>query len=236
MLAIFKREMKAYFTSPIGYIFLASFLIITGVLFTYVSLYEGSARLTTMFEMMMSWNVFMILIPILTMKLLSEEKKLKTDQVLLTSPISLSAIVMGKYFAALCMFLIGLALTFPYVIVLYLYSAPEGLLIFGTYLGIVLVSCAFIAIGVFISSLTENQVVAAILSFAVLFLLWIMSNLSSYVQSPAMTTIMNWVSVYDRYKDFAQGIFNPASAIYYISVAVIFLFLTVRVMEQKRWN
>ncbi|MDP4152675.1 MAG: ABC transporter permease, partial [Bacillota bacterium] len=156
MRAIFKRELKSYFTSPIGYILLSIFCILTALTFCTSNLKYSYTSMTDLFQFIMAW-VLMIMAPILTMKLMSEEKKLKTDQLLLTSPVSIPGIVIGKFLSALVFFLIALSSTLLYVLVTFIYGKPDVGLLIGNYLAIIFLASSFLAIGIFISSLTENQ-------------------------------------------------------------------------------
>ena len=143
--AIFRREVQSYFSSPIGYIFLAAFFAASGVLFSLTSLEQGSTQLDSMFAQLMI--ILIVLIPILTMRTMSEEKKNKTDQCLLTSPVSLFGIVAGKFLAALLIYVIGVAITIVYAVVVSAYSTPDWNVIVGNVTGLILLGAAFIAIG-----------------------------------------------------------------------------------------
>ena len=161
--AIFKREMKAYFTSPIAYIFLAVFYLITAFYFVNMNLANGSTDMSYVFAGV--FVIMMILLPLLTMRLFADEKKLKTDQGLLTAPVNLFEIVMGKFFAATVVFLVGMAIYIPYILViLKLAGTIAWASVIGNLLGLLLLGCSFISIGIFVSSLTELQIVAAMLS------------------------------------------------------------------------
>ena len=174
MTAIFRREFVSYFTSPIGYVFLAIFYCAAGFFFTLSSIQQGTTELNTVFSMMMF--VLIVLIPILTMRTFSEEKKNKTEQCLLTAPVTLGAIVFGKFLAAFLVYAMGVLITLVFAVVVAAISTPDWLLVFGNILGLILLGSAFISVGVFVSSLTENQVVSAVLSFAIMVILYLFSG------------------------------------------------------------
>ncbi len=236
MSAIYKREMRVYFTSPIGYIFIAIFYAVNGALFSYFTLQNGeNSNVASYFVTLL--YVFIIVIPLLTMKLFSEEKKLRTEQLLLSAPVSLSSMVCAKFFAAYTMFAgTFLVSSLTGFLALYQYGKPNTAVLVGNVLGILLIGGAFIAIGVFLSSLTENQLVSAISTIAVIAALLFLSYFNQYIGSSAVRTVLNWFSIFSRFADFSYGILNINSLLYYASVMFVFLFLTVRVYERKRWE
>ncbi len=232
--AIYKRELKSYFTSPIGYVLLAIFACTTAIYFVVLNLLNASSDLSSLFSFIIMW-IMMLYAPILTMKLMSEEKKLKTDQLLLTSPVSLTSIVIGKFLSALTMFAISVSVTLLYAVVTFIYGEPGVAMLIGNYIALLLVGAAFIAVGLFISSLTENQVVAAFGAFGSVLLLLLLNAVASSVNNPTLSAVLNWLSIYSRYTDFTMGVFNISAIVYYLSFAAVFLFLTVRVLEKRRW-
>ena len=231
--AIFKREMKAYFTSPIAYIFLAVFYIITAFYFVNMNLANGSTDMSYVFAGV--FVIMMILLPLLTMRLFADEKKLKTDQGLLTAPVNLFEIVMGKFFAATVVFLVGMAIYIPYILViLKLAGTIAWASVIGNLLGLLLLGCSFISIGIFVSSLTELQIVAAIVSIIINLVLYMIDVIASTVSIDILKKVM--VAIYNRYTEFTQGILNITSVVFFISTIFIFNFLTVRVLEKRRWS
>lgn len=234
MLAIFKRELKAYFISPVGYVFVGIFLAIFGYYFSNVCILGGAATLTGV----LAGTVvsFLFLVPVLTMRLLSEERSNKTDQILLTSPVSVTEIVLGKYLAAATVFLGSLVLSLFHMGILEKYADPSWSETVGGYVGFLLMGLSFIAIGMFISSLTESQVVSAITTFGVLLILFLIGSLSFYVQVPFLKTVIEWLAITRWFDQFAIGIFSVPAIVYYLSIMVIFLFLTIRQIERRRWN
>ena len=177
--AIFRREMGAFFTSGIAYVFLAGFALFSGLFFSLSVVGSGMADMSPMFGSMFLIVVF--LIPILTMRLLSEEKKNRTDQGLLTAPVSLTSIVLGKYFAALALFIIAESVVFIYSIIIALCGQVVWSTLLGNYFAMLFLGAAFIAIGLFISSLTENQLASAVIGIFVLFMLYLMDSLAANI-------------------------------------------------------
>lgn len=234
MTAIYKRELRSYFTSPLGYIFMAIFLCLSGVLYSTATLQKGvDSDVNVYFTYLLI--SFIIVLPLLTMKQFSEERKMRTEQLLLTSPITLTGMVMGKFLAAFTVFAATYAMSALSFISLYIYGAPNTAQLIGNSAGILLLGAACIAIGLFVSSLTENQLIAAIGSMAILFAFVMVGFLSSYINSAAVRTMLNWVSLLSRYNAFGNGVFDFSCILYYISMAVVFLFATVRVFEKRRW-
>lgn len=172
MVAVFKKEMRTYFSSLTGYIFMGFFLILSGIFVTLYNLYSGSPDYNGVLS---SINfIFLFLVPILTMRLMSEEQNKKTDQLLLTSPLSIWDIVLGKYFAAVGVFALTLLVTCIYPIILSFFGKLAVAEIIGGYIGFFLLGCAFISIGLFISSKTDNQVISAVATFGVLLFIWLL--------------------------------------------------------------
>lgn len=233
MLAIFKRELKAYFTSPLGYVFLAIFYAFSGIFFWMFSLEMGTTDLSTAFLLM--FIVLMVFVPLLTMRLLSEDKKQKTDQLTLTAPISLFGIVMGKFLAAYAIFAAGVAVMPVYGFVMSSFAKVSWLPIWGNTLGLLLLGGIFVSGGLFVSALTENQMIAAIGSFFINLMVLLLDTLIGMIPSGIVKTVLGSISIYSRYAEITNGIFSLSSVIFFLSVTFIFLFLTVRVLEKKRW-
>ena len=231
--AIYRREMGAFFTSSIGYVFLAVFYLASGYFFYAGSLANATTDMSSLFSSL--FLIVVILIPILTMKLLSEEKKQKTEQGLLTAPVSLGGIVLGKYFAALTLYTIGIAIVMLYGMILSFFGEVAWGIVFANFLAMFLLGAAFIAVGLFVSALTENQIIAAVGGFVALMLLYMIDVVASYVKVEAVAHVLTSLSFYTRYYEFTCGLFNLPSVLFYISTAVIFNFLTVRVFERRRW-
>lgn len=234
MLAVFKKELHSYFTSVIGYVFLVIYLALGGALFAYTTLYAMTADVTTFYTVMLLFSA--VLLPLLTMKSFSEERKIKTEQLLLTSPVSITGMVMGKFLAAYVMFAGCIILNSLYFLVLNYYAVLKFLILFGNVVAMLLVGMAFISIGLFVSSLTENQLAAAIGTIAIIAAFLLIGLLSSLFPSSHWFRmyVLNFISILTRFQGFANGYFDIASLVYYISISAIFLYLTVRVYDRRR--
>lgn len=233
--AIFRRELKAYFTSPIAYIFIAVFYIYTSTFFASYNLYYGTTDMSTSFTS--AFTIIMILLPLLTMRLFTEEKRQKTDQCLLTAPVNLFSIVMGKFFAAVCIFLCAMAIYILYVITLVaLAGSVAWATVIGNFVALLLLGASFISIGIFVSAMTENQVVAAILSFIIIMLFYMIDVFAGNVQVEWLRNVMSSLGFYTKYYEFSTGIFSIPSLVFFISAIFVFNFLTVRALERRRWS
>ena len=287
MLAIYKKELHTYFTSMIGYVFIAIFLVIIGIYFTIQNLLYGLANL----EQTLASITFLaaLLIPLLTMRLMAEESKQKTDQLLYTSPITAFSIVLGKFLAVITIYgivILGLC-TFP--LIMRLYGSVPMAAAYSGILGFALLGATYLSIGLFISSLTESQVVAVVITFivfiftilmdaiasmlptgnkeavyifAVLLLvlcfviylmvrnvtiavtagvilgaaLLVIYNLKPSLLDGSVIKVFGWVSVMNRFNSFAYGMLDIASIVYYISVTFLFIFLTIQMINKKRFS
>lgn len=232
--AIFRRELLAYFTTPIGYIFLALFYAGAGLFFNMTALSSGSADLAYIFTLLI--YVLLVVIPILTMRTLSEEKNQKTDQCLLTAPVSLGGLVMGKFLAAFLIFTLAVSITVVYAVVVSAFAQPDWTVVIGNIVGFLLLGSAFISIGIFVSSLTENQIVSAIISFAAMLLCYLLSAVAQLVPVQWLSEIISNLSFVDRYTGFTYGLFDLSNVLFFISATAVFLYLTVRVLEKRRWS
>lgn len=233
MLAIYKREMRAYFTTPIGYVFAAIFLAFSAAVFTYTTLYALSSDTTDYFTIMLF--SFIILLPLLTMKTLSEERKMKTEQLLLTSPVSLTGMVCAKFLAAFTVFFGCMLLTSLNFIILYTHSEPNTAIILGNLAALILVGMAFLSIGLFVSSLTESQLAASVITVAILLVLLVIGFAGSLISAPWLRFLLSGLSVFSRFQNFTNGVFDIAALVYYVSLTAVFLFLTVRVYDRRRF-
>lgn len=234
MLAIFKREMHTYFTSPIGYVFLAIFYLLSGYFFLALCLIYDTSDLSYVFAQL--FTVIIFLVPIITMRLFSEELKNKTDQLLLTSPISLPSLVMGKYLSALSVYTLGISCVLIYAGVVANFTPPQWGTVFANFLGLLLLGAALIAIGMFISSLTENQVIAAVAGFGIGLMLMLFDAVVSIIPSDFIRKILGSCSFTNHYRNFTSGIIDLTSVLFFLSVAILFIFFTTCVFEKKRWN
>lgn len=248
--AVFKKEMRSYFTSPIAYVIVAVFLAITAYFYnTILKLFVqfqfqrmfgfgGGPNLTDHFVRPFYSNmaiIFLLITPVITMRLFSEEKKLGTFELLLTSPLTTTQLVLGKYFAGLCTFLIMLLLTLPYPIFLFIYSSPEIGPIISTYLGMILIGSAFIGVGAFTSALTENQIIAAALSFGILLILWVL-GWASQTASGGIAEFLKYISIMEHFGDMSKGVISTRNLIYFLSFDVFIIFITASVIESQKWR
>ncbi|MBQ3915113.1 MAG: ABC transporter permease subunit [Ruminococcus sp.] len=232
--AIYRREMNAFFISGVAYVFLTVFFLLSGIFFFNGVVGAGTTETSSMFGSM--FIIVLFLIPILTMKLLSEEKKNRTDQGLLTAPVGLWSIVLGKYFAALTLFVIAESIVFVYSIILAYLGNVVWSTLLGNYFAMLFLGAAFIAVGLFVSSLTENQMASAIASMLALFVLYLFDSFANNVSSEIIKKLMASVSFYSRYVEFTQGVFNLSSIVFFLSTAFLFNFFTVRVLDKRRWG
>lgn len=242
MLAIYKREMRGYFTTWTGYIFLAVAICLSAFIFSISTLLNSTSELSGYFSIIVYGMV--VFLPILTMKSFSEEKKLKTEQLLMTAPISSWQMVLGKYLSALTMLGIYLISTLIFFIPLFDYAVvdvvngygPNVALMIGNMLAMLLIGACFIAVGIFISSLTENQFASIVLTIVVLLAFLLIGSFNSLIENESVRVVLDWFSLYSRYQSFTYGMFDISALLYYISVAGIFVFLTTRVFEARRYN
>lgn len=234
MFAIYKRELNAFFTSPIAYVVYAVASFFGGVFFMGCVLVTDSSDMTYVFMNMTT--IMIILIPILTMKLFSEEKNKKTEQGLLTAPVNLLQIVMGKFLAAVTVYAILMLLFVIYGIIIGFFVTPSWVTIFSNILGLFLFGMALISIGTFISTLTESQIVSAIISIGAGLLISYLNTLAGAIGIDFIQTIVSAISFTTPYQNFAVGIVKLSDVIFFLSVPVLFIFLTVRVLERRRWN
>jgi len=232
MFAVFKREFKAYFRSPIAYVLIGLYILL--VSFFYLGyIYSGVAEFNDMLGNMGLFLVFII--PILTMRTLAEERKNSTEVLLITSPVRLSSIVVGKYLATVCVFLVMTVITFIYHAIMYIFGNPAPAQLVGGSVGYILLGCAFISVGIFASSLTENQVIAAVIGFVSMLSMWIIDYVASLVGG-IIAKILQWFSLFSRYDGFNQGLLGLGPIFYFISFSSVFVFLAVMVIERRRWS
>ncbi len=261
MLAIYKKEMRSYFINAVGYVYVGVFMAMAALLCCYTTLQANSYSTSSYFMYIIF--AMIVLIPLLTMRMFAEERKMRTEQLLLTAPVTIVGMVMGKFLAAFTLFFGSLLLSCINFIPLYSIAStavaakkaegdwlsgdhigPNTAQILGSLIGIALIGAAFIAIGLFVSSLTENQLSAAVVTIGVLLAMVVLNLLSSagsdsegtrLISSYAVRYVLNWFSVLSRFSYFGYGILDWASLVYYLSLGFIFIYLTVRVYERRRW-
>ena len=294
MIAILKRELRAYFTTPIGCLYMGLFLLITGLFFTFSNLFSQSSYYSSFLGNVLF--VYLFAIPLLTMRLFSEEKRQRTDQLLLTSPISIVEIVCGKFLAALTLYALTLVVTIFYAILISIYGDLIVWETVGSYIGFLFLGSSYIAVGVFVSASTENQLTAGLVTFFSLLVIWLIDPIAQLVPSDAFAGVISagvlalivvlflffntrnwfivlvtavvaaaailflyffvegyyykfrgifsgflqnflgWFSLNRRYQNFTLGLLKFDSLLYYVSFSGLFLFMTVRLIEKRRWN
>jgi ABC-2 type transport system permease protein len=232
--AIAKKELKSYFLSPIGYVFVGVILFLYGLYFYQVIRIGSSSYLPDVYGTMFFWS--MAFLPILTMRSFSDEIRNRTDQGLLTAPIGVGSIVFGKFLGSFCVFAITMGLSLIPVVIISFFGSPDWATIIGTIIGALLYGAAMISIGIFISSLTQSQIVAAISTFGVSILLLVINQIGNLVTNSAVSTFLTWISFRTRYQPFTNGIFNFSSVVFFLSIVTVFVFLTARKLESRRWG
>ena len=224
MLAIIKREILSYFSSATGYIILAAFYVFGGFYFYMTSLASNTTDLSYTFSSL--FIILIFIIPILTMKLFSEEKKQKTDQALLTAPISLTSMTLGKYFAAIIMYLFCITITLIYAIIVSFFNSPDWAIFASNFLGIFLLGSALIAIGMFLSSITESQIIAAIGGIVIGVLMLFIESIAHAVSVEFISKFLNKISFMNYYDDFTLGIISLENVVFFLSVCILFVFFS----------
>ena len=233
--AVFRREFKSFFVNPIGYVVLAVMFCASGLFFFVYNMANGLSSLSYLYNSL--FTIVLLIVPFLTMRLFSEEKRQKTDQALLTAPTGLTGIVLGKFFAALALFALALSITLVYALIIALKVTPDWLVIAGNFLGLMLVGGMMIAIGLMISSLTESQVIAALGTLAVSVILLCVDMLGSIFSSITwLADAIDFLSVNTRYSNFTVGLIEYDNIIFFLSLQALFIFITVRVLDSKRWK
>lgn len=257
MFAIYKKELRSYFTNAIGYVYVGVFLAVSAGLCCYTTLQQNSYSTSLYFNFLI--YSFIILIPLLTMRLFSEEKKMKTEQLLLTAPITITGMVLGKYLASLTLFVGTVIASCINFFPLYVLGAAQNTAdpnsikfigvntpqIIGSLIGVILIGAAMIAVGMLVSSLTENQLSAAVITIASIAAMLVVNLLvtmgddadgTRVISSYILRSIFSWFSIFSRFSNFGYGMFDFAALLYYVSFAFVFVYLTIRVYEKRRWS
>lgn len=244
---ILKRELRSYFASPLAYIILVVFQIISArFFFLYLQgflqfqfdpsyqLQLGELNINNLVILPYFGTisiVLLLIVPLITMRLIADEKRNYTAELLFTSPLRIRTIVFGKYIAALALLVIMLLLSSVNIFVLMVHGNPDFGAVISGYIGLFLLGASFLSVGIFASSLTENQLIAAVISFGVLLLLWLVGALSD-----AESTLLGYLSVINHYEDFGKGIIKVKDIVYYLSLIFLGLFLTYTSLESERWR
>lgn len=255
-LAVYTKELRSYVVSPVAYVIAGVFLFLSGYLFRNILMQfnfwclQFSQRsqfmqggmpnlnlnemVVTQFFAVMDF-IWLLVVPMITMRLFAEEKKSGTIELLMTSPISTVEVLLGKFFAALSLYTAIVALTLVYCIILEVYGDPDWGPIWSAYLGYLLLGGTFIGVGVLASSLTENQIVAVLLSFGALLLLWLIDWSASFA-GPTAAKILQYLSIVEHLQDFQKGVIDTEDVVFYLTFIFFSLFLTTRVLESRRWR
>lgn len=234
MKAIIKRELSNYFSSPVGYVVLVIFYLFSGLFFNSYNLVPQNTSMSSLFSSIVSLLGF--LVPVLTMRLMSEEKKQRTDQLLLTSPVSLPSLVMGKLLSCYIVYVLMTGITLVYALIMSAFGSPDWPVVISQFVGLLLLGLALTAIGMFISSLTESQIIAVVGTYAVILLLMMISSIAQIVPNAVIASVLNAIALFQRYNTFSYGLLDFSNIIYFLSVAAFFVYLTIRVFEKKRWS
>jgi len=250
--AIFKKEMRLYFTSPVAWVVFTIFLLIAGYFFYSIFAFFTLASMQSAMNPQMGRDlnvtdsvmrplfsnisvILLLLMPLVTMRLFAEERRSGTIELLLTYPVRDGAVLAGKYLAALGLYAIMIALTLLYPGIVVYFARLEWGPIFTGYLGLLLMGATFIAVGVFASSLTENQIVAAITTFGALLIFWILGWSADYAGGTA-GKVLQFLSILEHNDSFSKGVLDTKDVVYYLNFTVLALFLTLRSLEARRWK
>jgi len=251
ILAIANKELKAYFASPIGYIYVGLFAFLYGFFYyTVLAYFVRQSMQMNQFGGPQTMNInqdmlrlvlqnvtvlVLFILPMVTMRTYSEEKRSGTIELLLTSPLTDFQIIMGKFVGAMALYSVGLLVSLIHILILFIYGSPEWKPILTAYLGLELLGGSFISVGLFISSLTKNQIVAAMLTFAVFLFFWVINWIGSF-GGPGLEGIVSYLSIIDHFDDFAKGVVDTTHVIYYLSFITFGLFLTAKSVDTERWR
>ena len=250
ILAIAQKELRSYFASPIAYVILGFFALVFGYFYIVsISFFlsaalqmgipgQGQVNINSMAIRPLLQNVSVValfVLPLITMRTYAEEKRSGTIELLLTSPLTDFQIIMGKFFGALALYAIMLSVTLIHLAILFIYGRPEWKPILTAYLGLLLLGGCFLAAGLFISSLTKNQIVAGMVTFAVFLFLWVITWIGSF-SGPTADKLTNYLSIIDHFDDFGKGVIDTTHVIYYVSFITFGLFLTAKSVDSERWR
>lgn len=233
VLAIAGRELRTYFTSPLAYVVAAFFVLVSGYLFSLILYHTKQASLTPLFSNLTV--MFLLITPALTMRLLADERRTGTIELLMTSPITDRELVLGKYLSAVLFlaFLLGLTLVYP--LILAFLGKPDWATIWTGYLGTFLLGASFMAIGVFASSVTANMIIAAMITFALSLVCWLLPS-AGQMFGGAANDVMTYMSVINHQENLGRGVIDTSDLIFYASFILAFLFLTIRSVETYHWR
>lgn len=240
--ATFARELRAYFLSPLAYVVLFFVLTLHGVFFSIIVFHlnnPGSAAgrpFDIFFSGFPFWMVLLFVVPVLTMRLIAEERKTGSIEVLMTAPVTEGQVVAGKYLAALAFFVALWLPTVLYAVVLDVFSDLDWWTLSAGYLGVLLIGSLFLAVGVMASAFARNQIVAAVVTFAINVLIFFIGFLSGMIDRPALQKVFEHTSILDHMDEFARGIVDTRRLVFYLSTTLFFLFVSARALEDRKWR
>jgi ABC-2 type transport system permease protein len=251
IIAIAQKELKSYFSSPIAYIVIGLWALLYGYFFVAIlGFFVRQSMQMMQMQGPQAMNVnqqlirpllqnvtilILFLMPMVTMRTYAEEKRSGTIELLLTSPVTDFQIIMGKFLGAVALYVIMLAVTLLHLGLLFVYGNPEWKPIFTAYVGLLLLGSCFISLGLLISSLTKNQIVAGMVTFAVFLMLWVITWIGSF-SGPTVDKLAQYLSIIDHYDDFGKGVLDTTHVIYYLSFITFGLFLTAKSVDTERWR
>jgi len=251
VIAIAQKELKSYFASPIAYIVIGLWALLYGYFFVAIlGFFVRQSMQMMQMQGPQAMNVnqqlirpllqnvtilVLFLMPMVTMRTYAEEKRSGTIELLLTSPVTDFQIIMGKFLGAVALYVIMLAVTLVHLALLFIYGNPEWKPIFTAYIGLLLLGSCFISLGLLISSLTKNQIVAGMVTFAVFLMLWVITWIGSF-SGPTVDKLTQYLSIIDHYDDFGKGVLDTTHVIYYLSFITFGLFLTAKSVDTERWR
>ncbi|MFA5793791.1 MAG: ABC transporter permease [Candidatus Brocadiia bacterium] len=234
ILTLVKKELALYFYSPLAYVVICAFLFFSGYFFWLITRDISDANsLRYVLETVGFISLFFS--PMITMRLLAEEKRSGTLEMLMTVPVTETQVVVSKYLSALLFFIFLNLPTMGYVVLLYKWGNPDGGALIAGYAGLFCLTGIFLAIGLFVSSFTSNQIIAAVITFVILLVVWVFGWLGSSVSSP-WKEIFQYIGFFDHYESFRKGLIDSRDLVYCLSSIVFFMFLTVRMLEARRWR
>jgi len=247
VLAIAGKELRSYFASPIAYVVIGFFALMFGFFFYSLLLYfdrqslQAAGQAVNVNEQFLrpvflnATVIFLFVLPLVTMRTYSEEKRSGTIELLLTAPLTDLQIILGKFLGAMGLYAAMLAITLVHVGLLFVFGNPEWRPVVTTYLGLLLMGGCFVSIGLLISSLTKNQIVAGMITFGVFLMLWVINWIASFM-GPTTQQVLNYLSITDHLDDFTKGIIDTKHLVYYVSFITFGLFLTARSVDTERWR
>lgn len=249
---VFKKEMRLYFTSPVAWVIMTIFLLIAGYFFYSIFAFFTMASMQSAMNPSMAGQlnvtdsvmrplfsnlsvILLLLLPMVTMRLFAEERRSGTIELLLTYPVRDGAVLLGKYLAAFALYAIMIALTLVYPLIIFYFARLEWGAVLTGYVGLLLMGAAFLAVGLFASSLTENQIVASITTFGILLMFWVLGWSADYAGG-TLGKVLQHLSLIEHNDSFSKGVFETKDIVYYVNFTVLALFLTLRSLETRRWK